>query len=241
MSSEKPGFVDSLLTAAKDNPVAAALVGGGLIWLLTGDERMRTAAKSFTSAMASSKDAGARAPRSTASVFETSPPTAPDLNNEARAAAGAIREAADAASEAASDAAEKVRGHLKDGVAYAQETLSGIADPSVGKQAYEKAESALAAALERQPLLLGAVGIAIGAVVAGAFRVTTLESETMGRLSDNVKNDFGKRGEAVAQSLREASDTLKAEFADVGTEALDRARQAGLDAVDAARQAAKHD
>ncbi|TKV77884.1 phage holin family protein [Bradyrhizobium elkanii] len=43
---------------------------------------------------------------------------------------------------------------------HAHETLSGIADPSAGKQGYEKAESTLAAALERQPLLLRAVGIA---------------------------------------------------------------------------------
>jgi hypothetical protein len=61
----------------------------------------------------------------------------------------------------------------------------------------------------------------------------------MGKLSDDFKNDLGVRTEAVTQSLREASDTVKAEFADLGTEAFDRARQAGLDAVDAAREAAK--
>lgn len=238
MSSEKPGFVDSLLTAAKDNPVAAALVGGGLLWLMTGDEKMRAVAKSFTNAMVPAKDLGAKATQSAASVFETSPPTAPDLEDEAHEATGVMRKAAGAASDAVSNTAEKVKGRLNEGVAYAQETFSGIADPSTGKKAYDKAESTLAAALERQPLLLGAVGIAIGAAVAGAFRVTTLESETMGKLSDDVKNDFGRRTEAVAQSLREASDTVKAEFADISTEALDRAKQAGLDAMNAAREAA---
>jgi hypothetical protein len=73
------------------------------------------------------------------------------------------------------------------------------------KQAYEKAQSSLATALERQPLLLGAVGVAMGAAVAGAFRMTATESETMGKLSDDLKSDFGVRTEAVAQSLREAS------------------------------------
>ncbi|MBP1294240.1 hypothetical protein [Bradyrhizobium elkanii] len=237
--SEKSGFIDSLVTAAKDNPVAAVLVGGGLFWLMTGDEKMRTAAKSFTAAMTPARDLGAKAAQSAASVLETSPPTAPDLDDETHRAAGAMRKAAGAASDAVSDTAEKVKGRLNDGVAYARETLSGIADSSAGQQAYEKAQSSLAAALERQPLLLGAVGVAIGAAVAGAFRVTALESETMGKLSDDFKNDLGVRTEAVAQSLREASDTVKAEFADLGTEAFDRARQAGLDAVDAAREAAK--
>ncbi|MDI3562465.1 hypothetical protein [Bradyrhizobium sp. Arg816] len=239
MSSEKPGFVDSLLAAAKDNPLAAALVGGGLLWLITGDEKMRTAAKSFTAAMAPAKDLGAKAAQSAASVFETSPPTAPDLDDEAHETAGAMRKAAGAASDAVSNTAEKVKGRLNDGIASAQETLSGIADSSAGKQTYEKARSSLAGAFERQPLLLGAVGIAIGSAVAGAFRVTALESETMGRLSDDVKNDFGRRTQALAQSLREASDTVRAEFTDLGDEALDRVRQTGMDAVDAAKGAAK--
>jgi hypothetical protein len=150
-----------------------------------------------------------------------------------------MRKAADAAADAISGTAEKVKGSLNEGVAYAQDALSEIADSSAAKQAYEKAQSSLASAFERQPLLLGAVGVAIGAAVAGAFQVTALESETMGPLSDDLKNDLGKRTEAVAQSVREASDTVKAEFADLGNEALDRARQAGLDAVDAAREAAK--
>jgi hypothetical protein len=150
-----------------------------------------------------------------------------------------MRKAAGVASDAVSDSAANVRQRLNEGVAYAQEALSGIADSSAGKQAYEKAQSSLAVTLERQPLLLGAVGLAIGAAVAGAFRVTVPETETMGKLSDDLKNDLRSRTEAVSQSLREASDTVKAEFTDLGSEALDRARQAGLDAVDAARKAAK--
>ncbi len=205
MSSEKPGFVDSLLVAAKDNPLAAALVGGGLLWLITGDGKMRTAAKSFTAAIAPAKDLGAKAAQSAATVFETSPPTAPDLDDETHERAGAMRKAAGAASDAVSNTAEKVKGRLNDGIASAQDALSGIADSSAGKQTYEKARSSLASAFERQPLRLGAVGIAIGSAVAGAFRATALESETMGRLSDDVKNDFRQahagRGTEPSRSL----------------------------------------
>jgi hypothetical protein len=207
--------------------------------LITGDEKMRIAAKSLANAVGPTKEIGAKTAQFSASVAETSPPTAPDLDDETHEPAGAMHKAAGAAANAVSDTAEKVKGRLADGVAYAQEKLSGIADPSAAKQGYEKAESTLATTLERQPLLLGGVGIAIGAAVAGAFRVTALESETLGKLSDDVKNDFGRRTEAIAQSLREASDTVKAEFTDMGTEARDRAKQAGLDAVDAAREAAK--
>ena len=92
--------------------------------------------------------------------------------------------------------------------------------------------------LERQPLVLGAIGLAIGAAVAGAFRTSDLENEWIGDLSDDVKADLNTRAGAVSQSLREASDTLKAER-DTGAEAIDRVRQAGMDAADAARQKAK--
>jgi hypothetical protein len=40
----------------------------------------------------------------------------------------------------------------------------------------------------------------------------------------------------VSQSVREASDTLKAEFADAGAEYADRVQQAGRDALDAGRE-----
>ena len=107
------------------------------------------------------------------------------------------------------------------------------------KEAFTKAQSSLADMLERQPLLLGAVGLAIGAAIAGAFRTSELENEWVGELSDDVKADLNTRAGAVSQSLREASDTLKAELSDTGAEAVDRVKQAGMDAADAAREKVK--
>ena len=64
--------------------------------------------------------------------------------------------------------------------------------------------------------MLGAIGLAIGAAVAGAFRTSDLENEWIGDLSDEVKADLNTRAGAVSQSLREASDTLQAEFSERG-------------------------
>jgi len=41
---------------------------------------------------------------------------------------------------------------------------------------------------------------------------------------------------AVSQSVREASDTLQAEFADAGAEYVDRVHQPGRDALDGGRE-----
>ena len=94
--------------------------------------------------------------------------------------------------------------------------------------------------LERQPLVLGAIGLAIGATVAGAFRTSDLENEWIGDLSDNAKtgSEHARRS-SVSQSLRKSSDTLKAELSDTGAEAIDRVKQAGTDAADAAREKVK--
>jgi len=79
------------------------------------------------------------------------------------------------------------------------------------------------------------MGLAIGAAVAGAFQTSDLENDLMGKLSGRVKEDLNARGDAVSQSVREASDTLKAEIVDMGAESLERLQETGRNAMDAAR------
>ena len=41
MSSTQSGFVDNLVEAARENPLAAALIAGGAFWLLAGNESLK--------------------------------------------------------------------------------------------------------------------------------------------------------------------------------------------------------
>jgi hypothetical protein len=242
MNSTQSGFFDSLVSAVRENPLAACLIGGGALWLLLGDEKLKSAANSATAAASSAADAGARNLREAASRFQTTaaPPTAPELDDEGSFRAGETsREAGTAASDAMSGAADKIRDRFDEGVAYARENFSKLGNPLPGKEAFAKAQSSLAGVLDRQPLVLGAVGLAIGAAVAGAFRTSDLENEWVGELSDDMKADLNTRAGAVSQSLREASNTLKADLGDTGAEAIDRVKQAGMDAADAAREKVK--
>jgi hypothetical protein len=242
MNSTQSGFFDSLVSAVRENPLAACLIGGGALWLLLGDEKLKSAANSATAAASSAADAGARNLREAASRFQTTaaPPTAPEMDDEGSFRAGETsREAGTAASDAMSGAADKIRDRFDEGVAYARENFSKLGNPLPGKEAFAKAQSSLAGVLDRQPLVLGAVGLAIGAAVAGAFRTSDLENEWVGELSDDMKADLNTRAGAVSQSLREASNTLKADLGDTGAEAIDRVKQAGMDAADAAREKVK--
>jgi len=239
MNNANNGFVGSLASAVQENPVAAALIGGGALWLLLGNDKLKAAVGSASAAASSAVDAGAQNLRGVASHFQTrsAPPTAPELDTDGSFRVGdAFRRTSAAASDSISGATDKVRDRFDDGVAFAQENLGRLGDALPGKEDFTNMQSSLANLLDRQPLVLGAVGLAIGAAVAGAFQISDVENEWVGNISDKVKADMSDRAGAVTQSLREASDTLTAEFSDAGAEAVDRVKQAGTDAADAARE-----
>ena len=102
-----------------------------------------------------------------------------------------------------------------------------------------KAQSSLGDLMDRQPLVIGAIGLAVGAALAGAFRTTQIEDNYIGGVSDDVKEDLSRRGTAVSNALREAADTIAADASDIGAEAIDRMKQAGTDAAHAAKEKTK--
>src|SRR6185312_10921674 len=44
ISGTQTGFLDSLVSAVRENPLSAALIGGGALWLLVGNEKLKNAA-----------------------------------------------------------------------------------------------------------------------------------------------------------------------------------------------------
>jgi hypothetical protein len=241
MNGSQGNFMDGLAAAARENPLAAALIGGGALWLLIGSDKLKNAAGSVASAAAPIADLGERAQRSTFSSWEDSYGSmrnrASRIQDEAaRGINETVRDARTAAADAMSGAAETMSERFDEGMAGAREMFDRVGQALPKKETLKKAQSSLSDLLERQPLVLGAVGLAIGATVAGALAKSGLEDEWVGNLSDGLKADLKERAGAVSQSVREGADTLKAEFADAGAEYADRVQQAGRDALDAGRE-----
>jgi hypothetical protein len=234
MSGTQTGFLDNLREAVRENPLAAALIGGGALWLLMGDEKLKRTASSVSKTAAPLADIGARNLRP-APKFTNSPPTSPEMDNGSSQHLGeTLREAKNTASEAVSSAADGIKDRFDEGVTYARENFSTLGVAMPRKETIARVQSSFSDLLERQPLLLGALGLAVGAAVAGAFSASDLENEWVGELSDSVKEDLNSRAGAVAQSVREASDTLKAEVGEMGAETQERLHataRSGMDAV----------
>jgi len=239
MSATDTGFLENLREAVRENPLAAALIGGGALWLLMGNERLKTAASSVSAATAPLTDIGANL-RQNAPKFTNSPPTAPEMDHGSSQHLGdTLRDAKGAASDAVSNAADAVKDRFDEGVTYARENFSKLGGVLPRTETIAQVQSSFSDLLERQPLLLGAIGLAVGAAVAGAFSTSDLESEWVGELSDSVKEDLNARAGAVSRSVREASDTLKAEVEDMGAETQERLQETARSGMDAVRESLK--
>jgi hypothetical protein len=222
-------FLNRLVASVQDNPFAATLIAGGVLWSLVGNRPIVRAAQAVRDAAAPAIDnASERLSAEPLSRLNVEGPVSSLREKAASAATENVTRWRNAAKEAAQQGWSGVR-----------ERVGDLPDPRPAvKDSYDSARTMLADVLERQPLVLGVIGIGIGTAIAGAFNATASERDLMGPASDAVRADLSARVGAVGNKLREGADTLKAELGDSGAEAADRLKKAGNDAVDAAREKA---
>jgi hypothetical protein len=218
--------VDRLNAAIRENPLAAGLIGAGVAWMFLGGpkgvgmltgtattavRKTRSAAAAGGSAVAGGlaaagsniasgvKEAGARAADVVASIV----PELPEAPEPSEA-----KETSDAGSSASSAIGDRT---------------SSIA--AAGREYGAAIQSRLSEGLERQPLLLGAIGLAIGAGIASTFATTAIEGELM-----------GEPGTVVRGKLRDLADEAKDRANRVVANVQEEADRQGLTA-DAAKNA----
>jgi hypothetical protein len=203
--SSRGDFIDELNGAIRDNPVPAALIGAGLLWMFMGGASktlLGGASRSLFSGLAhGAQQTGAAAYRGARGVGSMVAEGASAIAETAGAAgsqaAGAMRNAADALSGAVSQTTSQATQMAKTGYDVAGNVI-GAADDSMsrhgselsrqGAESYKGFQQALAGMLEKQPLLLGAVGIAVGAAIAASVPASNVENRLMGDTADSLKD-----------------------------------------------------
>lgn len=230
MSNEQTRFFDNLVTAAKENPLAALLIGAGTFYLFTGNQKFKNAAS--TAKAAAPIDLQPPGSRSSLSASKRS--ATPPEEEGSFHVGETLRDLGGTASGAISGTADMIKDRLHEGADYVRENIGGP-----GEEALRKTQSSLADLLERQPLMLGILGLTAGAAIAGAFRTSDLEKDWLGELSDEVKADLNTRAGAVSHGLHGVADKLQTELGEAGSEVVDRAKQTAARAANAARESVK--
>jgi hypothetical protein len=238
MNRDSNTFVSSLSQAARDNPLAAALIGGGALWLMFGNRPIGSALGGIASVAQPLAESGMRG------VSSATEAAANAGSRAAESVADGARSATRSVGEAMSGGASALKDRMSDGIDRASEGFSGAAGtlPAVSnpmphlQKGYAGAQSALTDLFERQPLALGIIGLAIGAGAATAVASTAFENEWAGSLSDDVKDAVKGQAEHVAETAQRAAGEAGSEFRAAAGEAVDKLRKAGNEAVQTVRE-----
>jgi ElaB/YqjD/DUF883 family membrane-anchored ribosome-binding protein len=253
--STTPGaFSVNLVNSVRDNPVPVALIGVGIAWLMAAGRqpnvhaqraRHQRAARRSTfypgadAAYDNGADLGyASATRATAGSSEgmlgraasKTSETARDLKDKANEVGQRLSETASEMTERAHQASQSARSRLHETAESAQARVNEMGQRS--QREYYRAKDRFGQLLDEQPLIVGALGIAIGAALGAALPNTRRENELMGDTRDGllgrVKETALEQAEVVKQSAQRVAQVAKHEAERV-KEDVTRAATQGMD------------
>jgi len=181
ISERTSGFVRDLGEAARQNPLSAALIGMGMVWLFTGGWPARRAGEF---AWRNRLD---RIPGASDDAFESTRSTV-------KSGVDTVGERVASATRVGRDYAGATAGYVK-------------SMPRAGAEMFGTVRSNLSDVFEAQPLALGAIGLAIGAGIAAALPPSEIEAEYFGETSDTVK---AKAAEFATEQTGRASEVAGA-------------------------------
>jgi len=216
MSAQSQNFVGGMQEAIRENPVSAALIGMGVLWMFTGGSRITAAAALLPSAArATATGIGSAIQGSADAVSAAGEGLRSATSRVADSVRNTVADAASTAGQSASQAYDAVKGSIPTAPAakgaLARADLNGMAGT---------VQENLRQTFERQPLLLGAIGLALGAGMAAAVPRTQIEAEYVGDTADRVKakvKDLASaQVEQVTESAGRAFEAVKEEAAAQG-------------------------
>lgn len=193
---------NSVIDTIKENPLPVALIGlgFGLLFANSGSSGSRKQVRGrgrYAAATGYGRTAGYSREATYGAAYGRGEEGMLERGQEA------IGETADRAQEAARDLASSARQTAEGLVDQGRETAEYLADRA--QEQAEWAEDAFHTAVRRNPLAVGAVALALGAVTGAVLPQTEAENELMGPARDNlVENAQEAAGEALDRVQRVA-------------------------------------
>lgn len=174
-------MMGALGAQVRENPMALAMIGAGMAWLMMGRGAQTPA------------DPAARTYQTNAGPGAATAPSETSASGGLGAASGRF---ASRAGEVASDVKDAV-GQAADRAVHGVQELGQQAG-SAGRSAARSFEDLLA----HEPLIVGALGLAAGVAIGAALPATAVEDRTFGAARDKLVDAGGETLAAAAQGLR---------------------------------------
>lgn len=242
-------FGANLGNAVRDNPVPVALIGIGLAWLAVsgrnadGRARQRRqkaeiqreshfyasdTERAYEDAYGMEAAAGGRSSESEDAMHRAASKaseTGRNLKDKASDLGHRISDKASALTGRAREMAGGAREKVSEGTGSTRARLGQVAQQS--RQQYDRARNSVGHMVEEQPLMLGALGLALGTVLGALLPGTRREDELMGStrdsLMDTAKRTAREQAGTVKESAQRVAKAAEQEVERVGSE-VSRAR-----------------
>jgi ElaB/YqjD/DUF883 family membrane-anchored ribosome-binding protein len=169
-------FVQNLGGQVKTNPMPVALVGIGVAWL------MATGRKPQQQSSGSMSGYMARAGEKT----------------------GELRDQASGMAQSAKDRMNEGKQALRDKVSEAKDRVSSMTDTA--RTQMERVKGGMDYMMREQPLALGAIGVAIGALLAAMAPRTRQEDQLMGETRDRLMDQAKDAGKEKIEQVKEVAN-----------------------------------
>jgi membrane protein len=180
------------------------------------EEASETARQSLQQTMQAARE---KAEETSAWIADVKSEVSEGAQNLATKASGTLSDAAETVRTMGSDAASAASGMVSSGRQAGAEASARAGEQI--RQTGERAQATFTDTLQRHPMVVGAVGLAVGAIIAAALPVTRQEEQLLGEAGSELR----KKAQGVAS---EGFEAVKGAAQEVYEDAAAYAREQGL-------------
>lgn len=222
-------FANALQDAIHENPISAALVGMGVLWMFMGGSNtslfggggrksiFRTAMQGAEQMKGAVRDTAEHASSAVSRTANVATGTTSQVADAVRQGSAVVGDAISRTAGQAADAVSSAYGATTDVASRAADSISNTtrttatALQNTGAKWGSTVQQNLSDLFDRQPLLLGALGLAIGAGIASSIPTTEVEKNVMGQTSDLIRDTVMEKAAQVKDRADAALKEVKSQ------------------------------